>query len=70
MLTLLETLGVNDKKVLIVTSNLTENIILASRNLQNVLIMEPCELNVLDIINADYLLMTKDAVDTVEEALR
>lgn len=70
MLKLLETLEVNDKKVLIVMGELTENVILASRNLQNVLIMEPFELNVLDIINADYLVMTEDAVKMVEEALK
>ena len=70
MLTLLGNLELTNKKVLIVTSEITENIILASRNLQNILIMEPSELNVLDIINADYLLMTKSAVNTVEEALK
>ena len=70
MLKLLETLEVNDKKVLIVMGELTENVILASRNLQNVLIMEPFELNVLDIVNADYLVMTEDAVKMVEEALK
>lgn len=70
MLELLKTLELTDKKVLIVMGELTENIILASRNLQNVLIMEPYELNVLDIINADYLVMTKDAVKMVEEALK
>ena len=50
MLTLLGNLELTNKKVLIVTSEITENIILASRNLQNILIMEPSELNVLDII--------------------
>lgn len=70
MLKLLETLEVSDKKVLIVMGELTENVILASRNLQNVLIMEPFELNVLDIVNADYLVMTEDAVKMVEEALK
>ena len=70
MLELLKTLELTDKKVLIVMGELTENVILASRNLQNVLIMEPYELNVLDIINADYLVMTKDAVKMVEEALK
>ena len=70
MLKLLSDLELTDKKVLIVMSELTENVILASRNLQNVLIMEPYELNVLDIINADYLVMTSDAVKMVEEALK
>ena len=51
-------------------TELTENVILASRNLQNVLIMEPSELNVLDIVNADYLLATSDAIKEIEEALK
>ena len=70
MLNLLESVELNDKKVLMVMTELTENVILASRNLQNILIMEPSELNVLDIINADYLLMTVDALKEVEEALK
>ena len=49
---------------------LTENVILASRNLANVLLMEPAEINVLDILNADVLLMDKQALTDVEEALK
>ena len=70
MLNLLASLELTDKKVLIVMNELTENVILASRNLQNVLIMEPYELNVLDIVNADYLLMDVDALKSIEEALK
>ncbi len=70
MLKLLTELSINDKKVLIVMPELTENVILASRNLQNILIMEPVELNVLDIVNADYLLVTVDAIKEIEEALK
>ena len=60
----------DEKKVLVVMDELTEQVILASRNLQNVLLMEPVELNVLDIVNADVLLMDKQAVKDVEEALK
>ncbi|MBQ8472277.1 MAG: 50S ribosomal protein L4 [Bacilli bacterium] len=70
MLSLLENLELKDKKVLIVMNELTENVILASRNLQNILIMEPSELNVLDIVNADYLLADVDAIKEIEEALK
>ena len=70
MIKVLENLEIQDKKVLIVMSELTENVILASRNLQNVLIMEPSELNVLDILNADYLLASVDAIKEIEEALK
>lgn len=70
MVAILNTLEIADKKVLIVMDELSENIILASRNLLNVLLMEPAELNVLDIVNADILLLNKQAVSDIEEALK
>ena len=69
MLKLLDDLKITDKKVLIVVKELTENILLASRNLQNVFLMEPYEINVLDIVNADYLLADVAAIKEIEEAL-
>ncbi len=66
----LEKLGLNDKKVLIILDELNENLILASSNLGNVLLMEPIELNVLDVVNADVLLFTKEALKEVEEAYK
>lgn len=70
MLKMLESFDIQDKKVIIVMSELSENVILASRNLQNVLIMEPNELNVLDILNADCMLASVDAIKEIEEALK
>ena len=70
MLNALKSLDLLDKKVLVIMDELTENVILASRNLQNVLLMEPVEINVLDIVNADVLLMNKQAVLDIEEALK
>ena len=70
MLNALKSLDLTEKKVLIVMDELTENVILASRNLQNILLMEPVEINVLDIVNADVLLMNKQAVAEIEEALK
>ena len=70
MLTALTNLEVVDKKVLLVMDELTENVILAARNLRNVLLMEPVEINVLDLVNADILLVTAKAVKEIEEALK
>ena len=70
MLNALKSLELNEKKVLVVMDELTENVILASRNLQNVLLMEPMEINVLDILNADVLLLDKQALSDIEEALK
>ena len=70
MLNALKNLELDEKKVLVIMDELTEQVILASRNLQNVLLMEPVEINVLDIVNADVLLLDKQALADVEEALK
>lgn len=70
MVQVLETLKINDKKDLIVVNELDENTILAGRNLQNIMMMEPNEINVLDLVNADYLVIEEEALKTIEEVLK
>lgn len=70
MTTMLNTLELADKKVLIVVKELEENLILASRNLGNIALLEPTELNVLDLSYADVVLTTKEALEKIEEVLR
>ncbi len=70
MLNVLETLKIADKKVLLVIDKLDENIILASRNLQNVILILAEEINVLDVVGTDVILMTNDALSKVEEVLK
>ena len=70
MTTMLNTLELADKKVLIVVKELEENLILASRNLVNIALLEPTELNVLDLSYADVVLTTKEALEQIEEVLR
>ena len=70
MTTMLNTLELADKKVLIVVKELEENLILASRNLRNIALLEPSELNVLDLSYADVVLTTKEALEQIEEVLR
>ena len=70
MIATLEKLELNDKKVLIVVDELSENLILASRNIQKIGLLEPVELNVLDLVHADYLLTTKDTLAKIEEVLK
>lgn len=55
--------------ILIVVSELDENTILATRNLQNVNLLQANEINTLDIIAADKMIITVDAVKLIEEAL-
>ena len=70
MIATLKELDLTDKKVLIVVDELSENLILASRNLKNLGLIEPSELNVLDLCMADYLLTTKDSLAKIEEVLK
>ena len=68
MVSILENLKLN-KKTLIVVDELTENLILSTRNLKNIILIAANEINVLDVVSADNMLITKDAVKMVEEAL-
>ena len=58
-----------DKNVLIVVKELDEYLVLSSRNFRKVLVFTYDEVNVLDVINADKMVITKDAVEALEEAL-
>ena len=70
MITTLEKLELNNKKVLIVVNELSENLILATRNLSKLGLVLPTELNVLDLCMADYILTTKDTLASIEEVLK
>ena len=57
------------KNVLIVVDELDENMVLATRNLSNVILLEANEINVLDIISSDYMIVTEKAIKMIEEVL-
>ena len=64
----LNNLNINNK-VLIVVDELNDNMILATRNLANVVLLEANEINTYDVIAADNMIITENAVKMVEEAL-
>lgn len=70
MIGILTTLKIEEKKVLIVVNELEENVILATRNIPNVLLLEASEINVLDIVNADVMLVEEEALKSIEEGLK
>lgn len=70
MKTLLETLKIADKKVLLIVKEFDDNMILASRNLQNVVLISADEINVLDIVGTNVVVFTEDALNAVEEVLK
>ncbi|MFD1738284.1 50S ribosomal protein L4 [Bacillus salitolerans] len=62
--------GLNvDRKALIVTSDVNEAVALSARNLPGITVVEASGISVLDVLNHDKLLMTKAAVEKVEEVL-
>ena len=65
----LTNLKVNNEKTLIVVNELDENLVLATRNLANVILLETDEINTLDGVSADRLVITEDAVKKIEEVL-
>ena len=59
-----------DGKVLFVASEEAENLYMATRNLNNVLVLFPDEINVYDILSADYVVFDEASIKMVEEALK
>ncbi|CAH0347512.1 50S ribosomal protein L4 [Bacillus sp. CECT 9360] len=58
-----------DAKTLIVTDGLDEKVALSARNIPGVTVVEANGLNVLDVVSHNKLIMTKSAVEKVEEVL-
>ena len=69
VLNALEGLKIADKKVLLVVKEFDDNLILASRNVQNLVLILANEINVLDIVGTDVMVITEDALKYVEEVL-
>jgi len=65
---ILNSLGITNT-VLIVVDELDENMVLATRNLRNVILLEASEINTYDVIAADKMIITEKAVKMLEEAL-
>ena len=70
VLNILETLKITDKKVLMVAKELDENMILATRNIQNIVLILADEINVLDVVGTDVMVITEEALKYVEEVLK
>jgi large subunit ribosomal protein L4 len=58
-----------ERKALIVTADNNENVALSARNIPGVTVVTANGVNVLDVLNHDKLIMTKAAVQKVEEVL-
>ncbi|MGN7386251.1 50S ribosomal protein L4 [Sporosarcina sp. SAFN-015] len=58
-----------DKKALFVTADLDEAVALSARNIPGISVVTANGINVLDIVAHDKLVVTKDAVQKIEEVL-
>lgn len=57
----------HNKKILIILSSSNSNIYLSARNVKTLKVISANTLNILDIINADHLIMTVEAVKKIKE---
>lgn len=69
MVGLLKGIGVSGKAILVADKG-DKNLVLSSRNIKGLKLTPAAELNVHDLIQADWIVFTKDSVSKVEEALK
>ena len=67
---LLKNLDLDGVKTLVIVSDYDENVILASRNLKNIMIAKADEVSVLDIVSAKKLLIEEAALENIKEVLK
>lgn len=58
-----------NKKVLLVVDELNDNVVLATRNIKEVVLLEASEINTYDVVAADNMIITEKAVKAIEEVL-
>ena len=66
---ILENLKVNDKKSLIVLSDLNKNIYLSSRNLKNTKVVTASGLSTYDLMNASNILLSEGSLESIQTLL-
>ncbi len=69
MAAVLQRLELGGRKALVVTAGHDENVHKSARNLPGVAAAAAADLNVYDVLNHDGLVITRDAVERVQEVL-
>lgn len=59
--------NLDDKKVLLVLSNVDKNVLLSVRNVPNALMAQAMELNAYTVLNNDAIIMTEDSVGLINQ---
>ncbi len=68
MIEIMNNLKVN-KSALIVVKELSDNLILAARNLSDLKVISANEVNTFDVVTYDHLIIAEDAIKSIEEVL-
>ena len=69
MINMLANLKLDGEKLLVVVKEYSENVILARRNLQNIMLLQANEVGVLDIVSAKKVLIENSALESIKEVL-
>ena len=69
ILKVLEALGISAKKSLLVLDNSKKNVFLSARNLKNINVLSNDDLNTYNIMNAQHLIISEVALETIEKNL-
>ena len=69
MVNLLTSLNIRNNKVLVVVEELNENLVLSARNLPNVKLVTFNGVNAYDLVSADNMVITENALVKLEEVL-
>jgi large subunit ribosomal protein L4 len=68
-LNVMKNLNLGDKKVLLLTSEADNNLVLSSRNVQKKKVSRAADLNTYDVLNAQNLVLVESAVPVIEKTL-
>lgn len=66
---MLKAFSLNDRKALVVLPTKDENVLLSARNIQGARVVTASEVNTYDIMNANKVLIVKDAIAALEATL-
>ena len=66
---ILKNLNLGDKKVLMLTPEINNNLVLSSRNIKKKKVSRAADLNTYDVLNAQNILLVESAVPVIEKTL-
>ena len=65
----MESIGVFDKKILLLVESFQENLVLSSRNIRNVYIENVKGVSVYDLIDSEVIVFDKNGINSISEVL-